>query len=141
VASGQYVSHLAEAPLNDPRSFHQLTLHVFEQDGGWHWGLTIERPHGVGEKVIAFSETVFHSEAEARTDGKRARELRRESFECAEQLEQVQPPVEAFQHDERQLMRRVTGYRSAHCLCVPPGPMRAAIAARMTGRSAGFAKW
>ena len=66
------------------RSFHQLTLHVFEQDGGWHWGLTIERPHGVGEKVIAFSETVFHSEAEARTDGKRARELRRESFECAE---------------------------------------------------------
>ena len=84
MASGQYVSHLAEAPLNDPRSFHQLTLHVFEQDGGWHWGLTIERPHGVGEKVIAFSETVFHSEAEARTDGKRARELRRESFECAE---------------------------------------------------------
>jgi hypothetical protein len=87
VASDQHASHLAEVPMNDPRSLHELTLHVFEQDGGWHWGLTIERLHGVGEKVIAFSETVFHSEAEARTDGKRASEredeatLRRSAME------------------------------------------------------------
>jgi hypothetical protein len=60
--------------MKDPRSLPDLTLHVFEQDGGWHWGLTIERLHGVGKKVIAFSDTVFGSEAEARADGKRVRE-------------------------------------------------------------------
>ncbi|CAB3802972.1 hypothetical protein [Pararobbsia alpina] len=58
--------------MKNPRCLPDLTLHVFEQDGGWHWGLTIERLHGTGKKVVAFSEKVFRSEAEARADGKRA---------------------------------------------------------------------
>jgi hypothetical protein len=63
---------VAEAHMNDPRCLPDLTLHVFEQDGGWHWGLTMERLRGTGKKVVAFSEEVFRSEAEARTDGLRA---------------------------------------------------------------------
>jgi hypothetical protein len=39
-----------------------LTLHVFEQDGGWHWALTIERQQGTGKKVVAYSETMFASQ-------------------------------------------------------------------------------
>lgn len=58
--------------MTDPRCLPNLTLHVFEQDGGWHWALTIERLHGTGKKVVAFSDEVFRSEAEARADGKRA---------------------------------------------------------------------
>ncbi|MEN8506545.1 hypothetical protein ABFP44_33510 [Paraburkholderia terricola] len=30
-------------------------LHVFEQAGGWHWGITIPRARGRGFKLIAFS--------------------------------------------------------------------------------------
>jgi hypothetical protein len=58
--------------MTDPRSLSDLTLHVFEQDGGWSWGLTIERSHGTGKKVVAFSEVVFNSEAQARADGEQA---------------------------------------------------------------------
>lgn len=65
--------------MKDPRTLPDLTLHVFEQDGGWHWGLTIERPHDTGRKVIAFSEEVFRSEAQARTDGERV-------FDCQHDL-------------------------------------------------------
>lgn len=46
-------------------------LHVFEQEGGWHWGITIPRPAGSGFKLIAYSETTFHGESEARRDGSR----------------------------------------------------------------------
>jgi hypothetical protein len=46
-----------------------LTLHVFEQDGGWHWALTIERQQGTGKKVVAYSEIMFASQALARADG------------------------------------------------------------------------
>lgn len=55
-----------------PRGLPDLTLHVFEQDGGWHWGLTITRPSGTGKKVVAYSEPTFSSEALARADGQRA---------------------------------------------------------------------
>jgi hypothetical protein len=44
-------------------------LHVFEQAGGWHWGITIPRGLGSGFKVIAFSESTFPLEDAARTDG------------------------------------------------------------------------
>lgn len=47
-------------------------LHVFEQDGGWHWGVTIPRAVGVGFKLIAFSESTFSSEGAARADGAQA---------------------------------------------------------------------
>jgi hypothetical protein len=57
--------------MTHPRTTN-LTLHVFEQEGGWHWALTIERPQGTGKKVIAFSEEIFSSQAQARTDGERA---------------------------------------------------------------------
>ncbi|SMG45809.1 hypothetical protein [Paraburkholderia susongensis] len=50
------------------------TLHVFEQEGGWHWGITIPRPMGSGVKVIDYSERTFVDEAEAQRDGKRALE-------------------------------------------------------------------
>jgi hypothetical protein len=57
-----------------PRSLtpQQLpTLHVFEQDGGWQWGITIPRSAGGGFKVIAYSEIAFMRETEARCEGAR----------------------------------------------------------------------
>lgn len=47
-------------------------LHVFEQDGGWHWGITVPRSIGSGFKLIAFSEHVFSAEDTAQRDGNRA---------------------------------------------------------------------
>jgi hypothetical protein len=58
--------------MNAPYELCGLTLHVFEQDGGWNWALTIERLRGTGEKVVAYSDTPFESEAQAREDGMRA---------------------------------------------------------------------
>jgi hypothetical protein len=58
--------------MTNPRCLPGLTLHVFEQDGAWHWGLTIERSSGTGKKVVAYSEEEFASEAQARADGERA---------------------------------------------------------------------
>lgn len=55
-------------PLNESPP----ALHVFEQDGGWHWGITIPRAPGGGFKVIAYSEQTFTREADARGDGTRA---------------------------------------------------------------------
>ncbi len=63
---------IREAYMTSPRCLPNLTLHVFEQDGGWHWGLTIDRVHGTGKKVVAYSEEVFRSAADARADGERA---------------------------------------------------------------------
>lgn len=56
-------------------NFHQPTipkLHVFEQAGGWHWGITVPRVRGCGFKVIAFSDITFAEEDAARTDGSQA---------------------------------------------------------------------
>lgn len=47
-------------------------LHVFEQAGGWHWGITVPRARGTGFKLIAFSEKTFPIEDAARTDGRQA---------------------------------------------------------------------
>jgi hypothetical protein len=47
-------------------------LHVFEQAGGWHWGITVQRAAGSGFKLIAFSERPFPDEDAARTDGSHA---------------------------------------------------------------------
>jgi hypothetical protein len=44
-------------------------LHVFEQEGGWHWGITVPRAAGSGFKVIAYSDTTFAQESEARREG------------------------------------------------------------------------
>jgi hypothetical protein len=55
-----------------PTQYASPTLHVFEQEGGWHWGITIPRSAGSGFKVIAYSETTFTGETEARRDGSRA---------------------------------------------------------------------
>jgi len=44
-------------------------LHVFEQAGGWHWGITVPRVRGCGFKLIAFSKRTFPVEDAARTDG------------------------------------------------------------------------
>jgi hypothetical protein len=59
-------------------------LHVFEQDGLWQWGITCERPGGVGKKIMAYSDSGFHSQHEARADGERARLQRgdRDQSEC-----------------------------------------------------------
>jgi hypothetical protein len=62
----------------EPNGLHGLLLHVFEQDGGWHWALTVERKSGTGKQVIAFSAPTFCSEAEARADGAAAYERTRE---------------------------------------------------------------
>jgi hypothetical protein len=47
-------------------------LHVFEQAGGWHWGITVPRALGSGFKLIAFSEQTFPVEDAARVDGAQA---------------------------------------------------------------------
>jgi hypothetical protein len=47
-------------------------LHVFEQGGGWHWGITVPRARGSGFKLIAFSERTFPVEDAAREDGRQA---------------------------------------------------------------------
>jgi hypothetical protein len=49
------------------------SLHVFEQDGGWQWALTVKRSAGVGVKVVAFSREGFRGEADAYAAGERAR--------------------------------------------------------------------
>ncbi|XXA08872.1 hypothetical protein P5W99_38490 [Paraburkholderia sp. A3BS-1L] len=49
-----------------------LTLHVFEQDGGWHWGIAIPRVTGSGSKVLAYSKVTFAQEVDARNEGNRA---------------------------------------------------------------------
>jgi hypothetical protein len=49
-------------------------LHVFEQAGGWHWGITVPRTLGSGFKVIAYSEQSFAAEDMARVDGNHALE-------------------------------------------------------------------
>ncbi|MFT4067861.1 DUF3622 domain-containing protein [Paraburkholderia sp.] len=48
------------------------SLHVFEQEGGWHWGITVPRRVGSGFKVVAYSEKTFVDEAEAHREGNRA---------------------------------------------------------------------
>jgi hypothetical protein len=48
------------------------SLHVFEQEGGWHWGITVPRAVGSGFKVVAYSEKTFGDEAEAHREGNRA---------------------------------------------------------------------
>ncbi|MGF6379243.1 hypothetical protein QF000_006327 [Paraburkholderia atlantica] len=59
-------------------SSHELclapSLHVFEQEGGWHWGITVPRSAGSGFKVVAYSEKTFLDEAEAHREGNRALE-------------------------------------------------------------------
>lgn len=47
-------------------------LHVFEQEGGWHWGITIARQAGSGFRLVAYSETTFTEQHEAQSDGTRA---------------------------------------------------------------------
>jgi hypothetical protein len=49
-------------------------LHIFEQAGGWHWGITVQRTRGSGFKVIAYSERTFPAEDIARIDGSHALE-------------------------------------------------------------------
>lgn len=62
-----------------PTLYPSPRLHVFEQEGGWHWGITVPRPAGSGFKVIAYSETTFVHETEARRAGDRALDDLRES--------------------------------------------------------------
>ncbi|WGS55007.1 hypothetical protein LFL96_36630 (plasmid) [Paraburkholderia sp. D15] len=47
-------------------------LHVFEQAGGWHWGITVPRAKGSGFKLVAFSERTFPVEDAARRAGRQA---------------------------------------------------------------------
>lgn len=47
-------------------------LHIFMQDGGWHWGITVPRENGCGFRVIAFNERSFARQIDAESDGSRA---------------------------------------------------------------------
>lgn len=47
-------------------------LHVFQQDGGWHWGITVPHSAGSGFKLIAFSTDIFSTADTAQRDGDRA---------------------------------------------------------------------
>ncbi|OLL33103.1 hypothetical protein BTH42_03955 [Burkholderia sp. SRS-W-2-2016] len=59
-------------------SSHELnrsaSLHVFEQEGGWHWGITVPRSLGSGFRVVAYSDKTFIDEAEAHREGNQALE-------------------------------------------------------------------
>ncbi|PVX81395.1 hypothetical protein C7402_111297 [Paraburkholderia unamae] len=44
-------------------------LHVFEQEGGWHWGITLPRSGRGGFRIVAYSDRTFANETEARDDG------------------------------------------------------------------------
>jgi hypothetical protein len=59
---------LKERQKMDVSKASDPTLHVFQQDGEWHWGITVERPTG-GMKVVAYSDEGFDSEEEAREEG------------------------------------------------------------------------
>jgi hypothetical protein len=67
--AGKPYGHLPEGVANmDLSTSSKPTLHVFNQEGGWHWGITVERAAG-GMKVVAYSDEGFDSEEEAREDG------------------------------------------------------------------------
>jgi hypothetical protein len=57
--------------IRPPTLHSSPKLHVFEQEGGWHWGITIPRLAGSGFKVIAHSDITFAGETEAHRDGSR----------------------------------------------------------------------
>ena len=68
--AGKRYGHLLEgAAFMELTTSSKPTLHVFHQEGGWHWGITIERQAGGGMKVVAYSDEGFDSEEEAREDG------------------------------------------------------------------------
>jgi hypothetical protein len=80
-----YTDLVSRVPRTFPKGGRDMTtrspalqvsamLHVFEQEGGWHWGITIPRSAGSGFKLIAYSETTFNGEGEARRDGSRVLE-------------------------------------------------------------------
>lgn len=47
-------------------------LHVLEQEGGWHCGITVPRLLGTGFQMIGFSEYIYAKEGAVRMDGRRA---------------------------------------------------------------------
>jgi len=47
-------------------------LHVFEQNGSWHWGITVPRARGTGFKLVAYSEESFIAEDAARISGNKS---------------------------------------------------------------------
>jgi hypothetical protein len=51
------------------------TLHVFAQDGGWHWGITVPRENGGGFRVVAYNTGAFAQESDAAADGCRTLDL------------------------------------------------------------------
>jgi hypothetical protein len=68
--AGKHYGHLLEgAAYMELTTSSQPTLHVFLQEGGWHWGITVERAAGGGMKVVAYSDEGFETEEEAREDG------------------------------------------------------------------------
>lgn len=63
---------LENSTMNTIEQLPKSVLHVFEQDGGWQWGITCDRPNGVGVKIVDYSDPGFSSGKEARADGERA---------------------------------------------------------------------
>ncbi len=46
-----------------------VALHVFAQDGAWHWGISVPRGRGYGFQIVAYNERGFASESDAMSDG------------------------------------------------------------------------
>jgi hypothetical protein len=56
--------------INRPMQISNVpVLHVFEQNGRWHWGITVPRARGTGFKLVAYSEEAFLAEDAARMNG------------------------------------------------------------------------
>lgn len=62
--------------LHQPETLDDApVLHVFAQEGGWHWGITVPRDNGCGFRVVAYSEKRFARESDAAVDGKQMLDL------------------------------------------------------------------
>jgi hypothetical protein len=68
-----------KSTMNTTDQSPKSTLHIFEQDGGWQWGITCDRPNGAGVKIVDYSDPGFSSGKEARADGERALASRMEN--------------------------------------------------------------
>jgi hypothetical protein len=64
--------HFMRAAMSTPQCVmggEPATLHVFVQDGAWHWGISVPRERGCGFQVIAYNERGFATECDAMSDG------------------------------------------------------------------------
>lgn len=81
------------------------TLHVFAQDGAWHWGITVPRGRGGGFQVVAYNEKSFASQSDAMSDGSLKLKRITGTFP-AESGGVIKPPRSSIREDRRRYMHQ-----------------------------------